>query len=68
MQPACNVANGVFTVNGTANPAISRFGGFRMLPYAPFSTRTSTFKLYVNGQVIAQDQVSYPVTPMVLAK
>jgi uncharacterized protein (TIGR03437 family) len=67
MQSACTVANGVFTVNGTTNLPISRFGGFRMLPYAPFPTRTSTFKLYVNGQVIAQDQVTYPVTPLVLA-
>jgi hypothetical protein len=68
MQPGCNVANGVFVVNDTTNLAISRFGGFRMLPYGPFPTRTSTFKLYVNGQVIAQNQVTYPVTAMVLAK
>lgn len=67
VQSACSVANGVFTVNDTTNLAISRFGGFRMLPYAPFATRTSTFKLYVNGQVVAQDQVTYPVTPVHLA-
>jgi len=67
-QSGCTAANGVFTVNGSTNLAISRFGGFRMLPFAPFPTGTSTFKLYVNGQVIAQDQVTYPVTPMVLAK
>lgn len=57
---SCSVgAGGIFSVNATSNQALSLFGGFRMLPYAFFPSRTSTFKLYVNGTVIAQEQVQY---------
>ena len=62
VQSACTVGeNGIISVNASANQAVSSFGGFRMLPYALFPTRTSTFKLYVNGIVVAQQQVQYPV-------
>lgn len=64
VQATCSMAGNIFSVNSTTNQSLSTFGGLRMLPYAPFGTRTSTFKLYVNGVVIAQEQVQYPTLPL----
>jgi hypothetical protein len=62
LQATCTVGTGgTFFINSTTNAALSTFGGLRMLPYALFPTRTSTFKLYFNGAIVAQSQVQYPI-------
>lgn len=50
-----------FTVDAQTNTALSRFGSFVQVPYGPFDLRTSTFKLYVDGQLIAEKDLPYRV-------
>ena len=64
-------ANGIFSASGTlsgthfdtssiAVAGFGSFGGFIQIPYAGPSTRTTTIRLYVDGQVIASKDISYP--------
>jgi hypothetical protein len=62
IQSTCTVGTGgTFFIDSTTNAALSTFGGLRMLSYDLFPTSAATFKLYVNGAVVAQSQVQYPI-------
>ena len=50
-----------FTVDDLNNSALSKFGGLVQVPYGPFATRISTFKLYVDGRLIASKELPYAV-------
>jgi hypothetical protein len=41
--------------------AFGSFGGYVQIPYAGAATRTTTIRLYVDGQWIASRDVAYPV-------
>jgi hypothetical protein len=67
-----NTMNGLLTSNGPFpgshfaidaqnNAGLSRFGGFVQVPYGPFAQRVSTFKLYVDGRLIARKDLPYTV-------
>ncbi|MGI8744748.1 MAG: hypothetical protein ACR2NN_19680 [Bryobacteraceae bacterium] len=43
------------------NRALSRFGGVVQVPYSPFASPVSTFKLYVDGKLIASKDLPYLV-------
>jgi uncharacterized protein (TIGR03437 family) len=42
-----------FVIDGQNNGALSGFGGIIQVPFGPFQFSTSTFKLYVDGKVVA---------------
>jgi hypothetical protein len=44
-----------------AFPREIRFAGWLHLPLGPFATRTSTFKLYVDGRLITSQDAVYQV-------
>lgn len=48
-----------FIVDDQNNSALSKFGGFFQVPYGPFPSRTATFKLYVDGKLIASNDLVY---------
>ena len=41
------------------NSTLSNFGAFVQVPYGPFATGTSTFKLYVDGKLVASKDLPY---------
>jgi uncharacterized protein (TIGR03437 family) len=45
----------------TTVPALTTVGGFVQVPYGPFERSLSTFKLYVDGRLIASQDVPYVV-------
>jgi uncharacterized protein (TIGR03437 family) len=70
--PTAGIANAVFQVSGSLggprfavddqnNSALSPFGGVVPVQYGPFDVRVSTFKLYVDGRLIASKDLPYAV-------
>lgn len=50
-----------FIVDGQNHTELANFGGFVQAPYGPFASRVSTFKLYVDGKLIASKDLPYLV-------
>lgn len=61
-QSTGSVTGSHFTIDAQNNTNLSKFGGFKQVPYGPFDKRTSTFKLYVDGRLIATKDLPYTVT------
>jgi uncharacterized protein (TIGR03437 family) len=60
-----NVGGGSTVVIDSRNHApLSYVGGFTNLPYAPFrNSRSTTFALYIDGQRVASEEVSFALPP-----
>jgi hypothetical protein len=54
-------SGGHFSINATTLSNLATFGGFIQISEPGPATRTATFGLYVDGKLIASDDVSYPV-------
>jgi uncharacterized protein (TIGR03437 family) len=50
-----------FVIDAQNNANLSKFGGFVQVPFGPFDRRVSTFKLYVDGKLVATKDVPYTV-------
>jgi uncharacterized protein (TIGR03437 family) len=50
-----------FVIDGENNRLFSIFGGIVQVPFGPFPTRVSKFKLYVDGAQVASTDVTYGV-------
>lgn len=50
-----------FVIDGENNRLLSMFGGMVQVPFGPFATRVSKFKLYVDGAPVASKEVTYGV-------
>lgn len=50
-----------FDTSSIGIAAFGSFGGYVQIPYAGAATRTTTIRLYVDGQLIASQNVAYPV-------
>lgn len=50
-----------FVIDAQNNAGLSKFGGFVPVPYGPSDKRVSTFKLYVDGKLVATKDVPYTV-------
>ena len=61
LQAAGSLTGSRFTIDNLNNSALSKFGGLVQVPYGPFATRISTFKLYVDGRLIASKELPYAV-------
>ena len=57
-------AGSTFTISSDENAELSAFGGWLSLGWPQaFPTRTSTFRLYVDGKLIASKDLTYPLVP-----
>jgi uncharacterized protein (TIGR03437 family) len=50
-----------FAVDNQTNSELSRFGGFVQVPYSSFPVPVSTFRLYVDGRLVASKDLPYLV-------
>jgi hypothetical protein len=50
-----------FVIDGENNRLFSIFGGIVQVPFGPFGTRDSRFRLYVDGAEAASKDVTYGV-------
>jgi hypothetical protein len=50
---------GHFVIDAQNNHLFSTFGGVTEIPLGPFTTRVSTFTLYVDGAPIASKDLNY---------
>jgi hypothetical protein len=50
-----------FLIDGENNRLFSIFGGIMQVPFGPFVTRVSKFKLYVDGAQVASKDFTYRV-------
>jgi uncharacterized protein (TIGR03437 family) len=48
-------------VDSQTNGTLSKFGGIVQVPFGPFDKRVSTFKLYVDGKLVASKDFPYGV-------
>ncbi|MBK5292672.1 MAG: hypothetical protein JJE04_13460 [Acidobacteriia bacterium] len=55
------VGGSPFVIDGENNSSLSRFGGIVQIPWGPFATRVSRFRLYIDGAQIASTDVTYGV-------
>lgn len=56
-----SVGGSRFVIDGETNRLFSLFGGIVQIPWGPFATRVSRFKLYVDGAQAAWKDVTYGV-------
>jgi uncharacterized protein (TIGR03437 family) len=61
LQSSGSVGGGRFTIDANTDATLSRFGGIVQVPLGPFDTMVSTFKLYVDGRLVASKNVPYRV-------
>lgn len=54
-------AGSTFAVDAGNNALLSRFGAFLRLPCGSAKSRSSTFKLYVDGKLVTSKAVTYRV-------
>lgn len=59
LQASGKLSGSHFAVDDQTNSTLSKFGGFVQVPYGPFPSRTATFKLYVDGKLIASKDLVY---------
>ncbi len=50
-----------FVINDQSLSNLSKFGGIVQVPYGPFPSRLSTFKLYVDGKLVSSRDLPYVV-------
>jgi hypothetical protein len=62
LQLSGTISNGRLTIDGNTNAVLSRFGGIVQVPAGPFNKVISTFKLYVDGRLVASKDVPYRVS------
>jgi hypothetical protein len=55
------IASGRLTIDGNTNAELSRFGAIVQVPIGPFDKAISTFKLYVDGKIVASKDLPYRV-------
>ena len=55
------VGDSRFVIDGENNRLFSIFGGIVQIPWGPFATSVSKFKLYVDGAQVASTDVTYGV-------
>jgi uncharacterized protein (TIGR03437 family) len=51
-----------FALDASVSQVVTTLGSFVQVPYGPFDKATSTFKLYVDGKLVASQDVPYTVT------
>jgi hypothetical protein len=62
-------AGSTFTIDAQNNSSVSVFAGYLLLPVpptligAPNLTRTTTLKLFIDGQMVASADVNYQLLP-----
>ncbi len=54
-------SNGHFSIDQSTLKELTNFGGFIQIPEAGPGTRTTTFSLFIDGQLIASKDVNYSV-------
>lgn len=59
LQVSGRLSGSRFIVDGQNNTGLSTFGGFVQLQFGPFDRSVSTFKLYVDGRLVASKDYSY---------
>jgi uncharacterized protein (TIGR03437 family) len=62
LQLSGTIGKARLTIDGNTNAVLSRFGGIVQAPAGPFDTVISTFKLYVDGRLVASKDVPYRVS------
>jgi uncharacterized protein (TIGR03437 family) len=61
LQAFGNLNGSRLVVDGQTNSSLSKFGGIVQVPFGPFDKRVSTFKLYVDGKLVASKDFPYGV-------
>jgi hypothetical protein len=61
LQSSGNLNGSRLVVDGQTNSTLSKFGGIVQVPFGPFDKRVSTFKLYVDGKLVASKDFPYGV-------
>ena len=61
LQASGNLNGSRLVVDGQTNSTLSKFGGIVQVPFGPFDKRVSTFKLYVDGKLVASKDFPYGV-------
>src|SRR5258708_4974950 len=61
LQASGTLSGSSFAVDDRTNSTLSKFGGFVQVPYGPFASQVSTFRLYVDGKLIASKDLTYAV-------
>ena len=61
LQASGNLNGSRLVVDGQTNSTLSKFGGIVQVPFGPFDTRVSTFRLYVDGKLVASKDFPYGV-------
>ena len=59
LQVSGSLSGSRFAVDAQNNSTLSTFGGFVQVPYGPFELGLSTFRLYVDGKLIASKDLLY---------
>jgi hypothetical protein len=61
LQASGSLAVPRLVVDSQTNSTLSRFGGIVQVPFGPFDKRVSTFKLYVDGRLVASKDFPHGV-------
>jgi hypothetical protein len=61
LQVSGKLSGSRLVIDDQNNSTLARFGGLVWVPYGPFARRVSTFKLYVDGRLIASKDFPYVV-------
>ena len=61
LQSTRSLSGSHFAIDAQNHAELSKFGGIIQVPYGPFDTRVSTFKLYVDGRLVATKNLPYTV-------
>ena len=61
LQTSGNLNGPRLVVDNQTNSALAKFGGIVQVPFGPFEKRVSTFKLYVDGKLVASKDFPYEV-------
>jgi uncharacterized protein (TIGR03437 family) len=61
VQSSGSITGSHFAIGPQNNADLSKFGGFVQAPYGPFDQLVSTFKLYVDGRLVAEKSLPYSV-------
>jgi uncharacterized protein (TIGR03437 family) len=68
LQVSGTLSGSHFAVNNENNSGLAKFGGIIQIQYGPYVALTSTFKLYVDGKLVASKDIRYPVLYRGLAR
>lgn len=59
LQASGNISGSRFVVDTQTNSSLSNFGGIVQVQFGPFDKRVSTFRLYVDGKLVASKDFQY---------